>query len=165
MIPQYAPMHPTLVRAPFDRPGWIYEGKVDGYRMLAYKDGARIRLVSRRGVDHTQRFHDLAVAVAGLKPQPLVLDGEVAIFEQQLRSRFDWLRESPDELGHTARPDRVRCAVRQGPRFAEDENVIQTLAPDRTDEALGEGFCQGLCGAVRTSSISMLFTRCRNGWP
>lgn len=49
--------------------------------------------------------------------------------------------------------------------FAENENVIQTLAPDRTDEALGEGFCHGLCGAVRTSSIPMPFTRCRNCWP
>lgn len=31
---------PTLVRAPFQRTGWIYEEKVDGYRMLAYKDPA-----------------------------------------------------------------------------------------------------------------------------
>ena len=65
-----------------DRPGWIYEEKVDGWRIVAYKDGARIRLVSRRGVDHMQRFHDVAVAVAGLKPQTLVLDGEVAVFDQ-----------------------------------------------------------------------------------
>jgi bifunctional non-homologous end joining protein LigD len=90
-------MAPTLVRAPFDRLGWVYEEKVDGYRMLAYKDGARVRLVSRNGVDHTQRFHDVAVAVAGLKPKALVLDGEVAVFDQHLRSRFDWLRDPPDE--------------------------------------------------------------------
>jgi len=29
----------------------VYEEKVDGYRMLAYKDGPRVRLMSRRGVD------------------------------------------------------------------------------------------------------------------
>jgi len=41
-------MAPTLVRAPFHRPGWIYQEKVDGYRIPAYKDGARVRLVSRK---------------------------------------------------------------------------------------------------------------------
>ena len=32
-------MHATQVAAPFHRPGWIYEEKVDGYRMVAYKRG------------------------------------------------------------------------------------------------------------------------------
>jgi hypothetical protein len=48
-LPQYVPMQPTLVREPFHRPGWIYEEKVDGWRILAYKDGARVRLFSRSG--------------------------------------------------------------------------------------------------------------------
>src|SRR5207249_7179201 len=92
-------MAPTLVRAPFDRPGWIYEEKVDGYRMLAYKDGARARLVSRNGVDHTRRFRDIAAAISKLSARTLVLDGEVAIYDEQLRSRFDWLREpDPDAV-------------------------------------------------------------------
>jgi bifunctional non-homologous end joining protein LigD len=91
-------MIPTLVPDPFHRDGWVYEEKVDDYRMLAYKDGARVRLVSRNGVDHTRRFHDVAVAVASLKAKTLVLDGEVAVFDQQLRSRFDWLRDSPDAV-------------------------------------------------------------------
>jgi hypothetical protein len=47
--------------------------------------------------------------------------------------------------------------------LAEDDNVIQALAPDRADEPSAKGFCHGLCGAVRTSSIPMPFTRCRNG--
>jgi ATP-dependent DNA ligase len=55
MIPQYAPMHSTLVRTPFHRPGWVYEEKVDGWRILAYKDSARVRLLSRTGVDHAKR--------------------------------------------------------------------------------------------------------------
>jgi bifunctional non-homologous end joining protein LigD len=68
---------------------------VDGWRILAYKDGARVRLMSRNGRDHTRSFSDLAVAVGKLSPRSLVLDGEVAIYDQQLRSRFEWLRE-PD---------------------------------------------------------------------
>ena len=88
-------MAPTLVREPFHRDGWVYEEKVDGWRILAYKDGARVRLVSRNGRDHTQRFAGIAAAVAKLSARSLVLDGEVAIYDQALRSRFDWLRE-PD---------------------------------------------------------------------
>ena len=70
--------------------------------MLAYKDGGRVRLVSRNGRDHTRRFAGIAAAVAKLSARSLLLDGEVAIFDEKLRSRFDWLRE-PD-------PDAVRRA-------------------------------------------------------
>jgi bifunctional non-homologous end joining protein LigD len=87
-------MAPTLVREPFRRAGWIYEEKVDGWRIVAYKDRERVRLVSRNGFDHTSRFHDIAAAIAKLSARTLVLDGEVAIYDQQLRSRFEWLRET-----------------------------------------------------------------------
>ena len=96
-------MAPTLVRAPFHRVGWIYEEKVDGYRMLAYKEGAHVRLVSRNGVDHTRRYPDVAAAVAQLRPSTLVLDAELAVFDEQLRSRFEWLR-GPDPAGVATPP-------------------------------------------------------------
>src|SRR5262250_2319082 len=91
------PMAPTLVREAFHRDGWVYEEKVDGWRILAYKDGARVRLVSRNGRDHTRRFPGIAAAVAKLSARTLVLDGEVAIYDEQLRSRFHWLREPDPE--------------------------------------------------------------------
>jgi bifunctional non-homologous end joining protein LigD len=65
--------------------------------MLVYKDGARVWLVSRNGRDYTRRFYDIATAISNLSARTLVLDGEVAIFDQQLRSRFDWLRQGPAE--------------------------------------------------------------------
>jgi ATP-dependent DNA ligase len=37
MISQYTPMIPTQVKKPFHRDGWVYEEKIDGWRMLAYK--------------------------------------------------------------------------------------------------------------------------------
>jgi bifunctional non-homologous end joining protein LigD len=98
MLPRYMPMVPTQVPEPFHRDGWVYEEKVDGWRILAYKDGASARLVSRTGVDHSKRFRGVAEAIAGLPFSTIVLDGEIAIFDQQLRSRFDWLRGQPDEL-------------------------------------------------------------------
>jgi bifunctional non-homologous end joining protein LigD len=58
-----------------------------------------VRLVRRNGHDYTRRFPGIAAAVAKLAARALVLDGEVAIFDQQLRSRFDWLRErDPDAV-------------------------------------------------------------------
>jgi len=40
--------------------------------------------------------------------------------------------------------------------FAENQSVIQTFASDRADEPLREGFCHGLCGAVRTALHSVV---------
>jgi bifunctional non-homologous end joining protein LigD len=71
-------MQPSLVAQPFHRPGWVYEEKYDGWRMLAYKDGRKVRLVSRRGRDHTATFSDLARAIASLPVKSVVLDGEVS---------------------------------------------------------------------------------------
>jgi bifunctional non-homologous end joining protein LigD len=65
--------------------------------MLAYKDGKRVRVLSRTGVDHSRRFPEIVAAVASLRSQTLVLDGEVAIFYRQRRSRFDWLRDPDPE--------------------------------------------------------------------
>lgn len=92
------PMTATQVARAFHREGWVYEEKVDGWRMLAYKDRGAVKLVSRNGRDHTKRFPGIAAAVRALVPANLVLDGEVAVFDQKLISRFEWLR-------HGAPPD------------------------------------------------------------
>jgi hypothetical protein len=106
-------------------------------------------LGERNGRDHTRRFAALAAAITELSARTLVLDGEVAIYDQQLRSRFDWLREpdpdavaSPplfmafDLLYHdrrdlTARPLRERRA-RLEDVVANNDLVfpVRRLAPD-----------------------------------
>ena len=102
--------------------------------MLAYKDGRTVRLESRNGVDHTRRFPDLAAAVAALPGRTLVLHGEVAIFDRQLRSRFDWLRDpDPEEVGtppllmvfdllHRAGRDQAKRSLRE--RRARLEEIV-----------------------------------------
>ena len=87
---QVTPLQPTLVQ-PFHRDGWVYEEKYDGWRMVAYKDGGSVRLVSRHGVDHTARFPELASAIAVLPATTLILDGEVCRFDEHLVSRFHLL--------------------------------------------------------------------------
>ena len=85
-------MHATQVPRPFHTKGWVYEEKIDGWRMLAVKEAGRVRLVSRNGRDHTKRFHAIAETLAALKPKTLTLDGEVAVSDSELVARFEWLR-------------------------------------------------------------------------
>jgi bifunctional non-homologous end joining protein LigD len=89
------PMAATQIAKPFHRPGWVYEEKVDGWRVLAYKDAAGVRLVSRNAKDLTRWFPELVAAVAALKPPTLLLDGEIAVFDSQLLSHFEWIRAQP----------------------------------------------------------------------
>jgi bifunctional non-homologous end joining protein LigD len=91
--------HPTLIPRPFHREGWVYEEKVDGWRMFAYKVAGTVKLVSRNGLDHTRRFPGIVAAIRQLDANALILDGEVAVYDAQLVSRFEWLRHaSPPEL-------------------------------------------------------------------
>jgi bifunctional non-homologous end joining protein LigD len=61
-----------------------------------------VRLVSRNGRDLTQRFPELAAAVGALPARTLILDGEIAVFDSALVSRFEWLRGRPKD--ETATP-------------------------------------------------------------
>ncbi|MEW6267855.1 MAG: non-homologous end-joining DNA ligase [Thermodesulfobacteriota bacterium] len=87
----------TLVERPFHLPGWVYEEKYDGYRILAYKEGSRVTLLSRNAKDRTASFREIADDVARLAPRTLLLDGEAVAFDAKLVSRFQLLQkgESP----------------------------------------------------------------------
>jgi len=82
-------MHPTLIASPFHREGWVYEEKYDGWRILACKADGRIQLLSRNGRDHARRFGELAKVIGTIEESTLILDGEVAIFDDHLISRFE----------------------------------------------------------------------------
>lgn len=84
----------TLVDAPFNKPNWIYEEKYDGVRMLAYKEGSKVTLISRNAIDRTARYPKIAEALAKLKPDALALDGEIVIFDEDKVSRFQSLQKS-----------------------------------------------------------------------
>jgi bifunctional non-homologous end joining protein LigD len=94
-------MQADEVGRPFHRDGWTYEEKYDGWRMVAYKDGTAVRLVSRPGKDHSRRFSEIAAAIRALSPATLILDGEVAIFDDRLISRFEWFRKRPEDVAST----------------------------------------------------------------
>ena len=56
----------TAARVPPSGPGWLHEIKHDGFRIIACKDGPRVRLYSRVGNDLTDRF-PLIVEASGLR--------------------------------------------------------------------------------------------------
>jgi bifunctional non-homologous end joining protein LigD len=86
------PMLATPTEGMFARPGWVYEEKYDGIRLIAYKDGARVNLLTRNLIDRTERFAGIAAAVAGLPAPTLVLDGEAVVFDRRAVSRFALLQ-------------------------------------------------------------------------
>lgn len=91
------PMLATLVAKPFDKAGWVFEEKYDGDRILAYKEGARVRLLSRNGKDRNERFSRIAATIAALPSRTLLLDGEVVAFDSKGVSRFQLLQRGQTE--------------------------------------------------------------------
>lgn len=129
----------TLVAEPFDKPGWVFEEKYDGDRILAYKEGDRVRLLSRNGKDRTDRFPGIAAAIAALDSRTVLLDGEVVVFDGKGVSRFQLLQQGDaapvyavfDCLFHDGKdlrrePLSVRRAVMEGAIGSS-----QTLVPSR----------------------------------
>ena len=55
---------------------WLHEIKHDGFRVIARKDGDRVRLYTRPGNDLTRRFPLIAEALTGLRSRSCIIDGE-----------------------------------------------------------------------------------------
>jgi ATP-dependent DNA ligase len=58
---------------------WRYEPKWDGFRCLAFRDGAKVELQSKSGRSMSRYFPELTTALGKLKPKTLVLDGEIVV--------------------------------------------------------------------------------------
>ena len=87
----------TLVREPLHKPGWVYEEKYDGYRILAYKEGSHVTLRSRNEKDRTATYPTVARAVAALKTRTVLLDGEIVAFDRLGVSHFQLLQNLKTE--------------------------------------------------------------------
>lgn len=69
------PMAATLTQERFSAPGWIFERKLDGIRLLAYRNGPDVRLFSRNRLP--QNLPVIAASVEALPVRELILDGEL----------------------------------------------------------------------------------------
>ena len=92
-VPSFAPMLATAGTPADVRDGdWVFEVKWDGYRAIAAVVGGTVTLTSRRGLDLTRDFPELAELGRLLDGQQAVLDGEAVLLDAQGRSSFERLQ-------------------------------------------------------------------------
>ncbi len=82
---------------PPEGPNWIHELKLDGYRMQARKDGKTVQMLTRSGLDWTDRVRSVASAVAALPVTSATLDGEVVVLAPDGTTNFADLQASFQE--------------------------------------------------------------------
>ena len=87
------PMLATSVDEPFDSPDWLFEIKWDGYRAVAFIEGARLRLVSRNQNDLTAQYPDLHDLPSFLPAKTAILDGEIVALDEHGRSSFSLMQQ------------------------------------------------------------------------
>jgi bifunctional non-homologous end joining protein LigD len=109
-----APMLATSAREPPDGPGWTFEPKWDGIRVIAYVTPAAAALVTRNGNEKTRQFPEVAAALqelAGSAGRPLVLDGEIVGTRDGEIVRFEALQGRM----HTGNTAAIRRHARESP--------------------------------------------------
>jgi ATP-dependent DNA ligase len=86
------PCLPTKAPSPPSGAVWLHEIKHDGFRVVARKDGARVRLYSRNGYDLAFRFALIVDAVAALRSRSCIIDGEAVCCGEDGVPSFDRIR-------------------------------------------------------------------------
>ncbi len=77
---------------PFSRPGWVFEVKYDGVRVLARRRGAAVSLESRSGEQVAPRYPEIADALGRLDVDDFAVDGEIVAFDAAGRPSFQRLQ-------------------------------------------------------------------------
>src|SRR6185369_4162197 len=70
------PMAATLTRERFAAPEWVFERKLDGIRLLAFKHGGEVRLLSRNQLGQNAHYPRFVAAIEQLPVDEVILDGE-----------------------------------------------------------------------------------------
>ena len=77
-LPQFLPPQLSqLVEKPPSGPQWVHEIKLDGYRMAARIDNGRAQLLTRTGLDWTDKYPSAVAALANLNVKTTYIDGEL----------------------------------------------------------------------------------------
>ncbi len=95
------PLLPTLVDKPPEGDDWIHEVKFDGYRSQIIIDEEGTRVFTRRGLDWTAKYRDIAKAAGELdEVQSAIIDGEIFVLNDAGRSDFAALRKAITQRQH-----------------------------------------------------------------
>jgi len=87
-----SPMLAETGKDAFDADDWLFELKHDGVRLLAVREGGRVRLLSRNRRDISAAFPEIADAVSRLPCDAFALDGEVVALDDLGLSSFERLQ-------------------------------------------------------------------------
>jgi bifunctional non-homologous end joining protein LigD len=98
------PCLPSPAKAPPSGPGWIHEIKRDGFRILARRDSAGVRLITRAGNEFSSRFPFITMAVSKLPVHSCLIDGEAIVCDKNALAVFELIRR------HGALASAVHCA-------------------------------------------------------
>ena len=88
---EYQPCIPTRGTEVPAGPDWFHEIKHDGYRLIVQREGKRVRLLTRRGYDWSDRYPLIAEAALRLRKQSFVIDGEAVVLGPDGISDFEGL--------------------------------------------------------------------------
>lgn len=91
-----APQLATLVKEAPAGDAWLYEAKLDGYRILARIDGGKARLLTRNGNDWTAKMPRLAAELGKLDVESAWLDGEIVVMNARGVPDFNALQNAMD---------------------------------------------------------------------
>jgi bifunctional non-homologous end joining protein LigD len=87
-----APCLPTKTHEPPSGSQWLHEIKHDGFRVIARKTGAQVKLYSRPGNDLTYRFPLIAETLARLRSRSCIIDGEAVACDDNGVTSFNRVR-------------------------------------------------------------------------
>jgi bifunctional non-homologous end joining protein LigD len=141
------PMAATLTQERFTGPEWIFERKFDGIRLLAFKNGSDVSLLSRNRLP--QNIPKLAEAIAKLPHRQLILDGEITWGDKLRYSVFDilWV----DGRRVTMLPLQERQALLRELPFAPPLYRVQPLNDDAPWERAQKQGWEGVIAKRRDS--------------
>ncbi len=88
----------TLTKEPFDRDGWLFEIKWDGFRVLADVEKKKVELYSRNFLSFNQHFAPIVEALKKLNIKA-VFDGEVVVLDSKGKSHFQLLQNYLQNTG------------------------------------------------------------------
>jgi bifunctional non-homologous end joining protein LigD len=93
--------------AALTRDGWLFELKLDGYRLLACKSRGEVLLLTRNGNDYTAVFPEVARAVRAVSLTDCIIDGEVVVLDPSGKPSFARLQRR----GRLSNPIEIRSAA------------------------------------------------------
>jgi bifunctional non-homologous end joining protein LigD len=103
-----SPMLATLTTHPPSGDQWLYEVKWDGVRAIIFVEDNQLRILSRSGKRCDQQYPELTVLPHYLKASSAILDGEIAVLDENGRSSFSLIQPrisvaDPNSIAHLAR--------------------------------------------------------------